>query len=135
LAIQAAGRKPRSRFLAFLVETEVLSALDFGRQLALVANYDANSDKLGKSYSQSSQTAAPKNPQGHLAGPYPKSAPRGASLIAYDGLPRRDVFERLKRLIAAGPFPVEAGRTYALDEAPRAHREIGQHQLGKRRIH
>lgn len=58
-------------------------------------------------------------------------APPGVSLLAYDGEPGRDVFERLNRLIAAGPFHVEVGRAYALDEAARAHREIGQHHLGK----
>jgi NADPH:quinone reductase-like Zn-dependent oxidoreductase len=58
-------------------------------------------------------------------------APPGVSLLAYDGLPGRDAFDRLNRLIAAGPFRVEVGRTYPLDEAARAHREIGSHHLGK----
>jgi NADPH:quinone reductase-like Zn-dependent oxidoreductase len=59
------------------------------------------------------------------------SAPKGVKLLAYDGEPSRDVFERLNRLIAAGPFHVELGRTYPLDDAARAHREIEQHHLGK----
>jgi NADPH:quinone reductase-like Zn-dependent oxidoreductase len=59
------------------------------------------------------------------------SAPRGVKLLAYDGEPSRDALERLNRLIAAGPFHVELGRTYPLDDAARAHREIGQHHLGK----
>ncbi len=59
------------------------------------------------------------------------SAPPGVKLLAYDGEPSPDAFERLNRLIAAGPFHVELGRVYALDEAARAHREIGQHHLGK----
>jgi NADPH2:quinone reductase len=61
-------------------------------------------------------------------------APKGRSdvrVLAYDGEPGRDAFERLNRLIAAGPFHVEVGRTYPLEDAARAHREIGQHHLGK----
>lgn len=59
------------------------------------------------------------------------TAPPGVTLLAYDGEPGRAAFERLNRLIAAGPFHVELGRVYALEEAARAHREIGQHHLGK----
>ena len=59
------------------------------------------------------------------------SAPRGVTLLAYDGEPSPDAFERLNRLIAAGPFHVELGRVYPLDDAARAHREIGRHHLGK----
>jgi NADPH:quinone reductase-like Zn-dependent oxidoreductase len=58
-------------------------------------------------------------------------APEGVTLLAYDGEPGPDVLDRLNQLIAAGPFHVEIGRTYPLDEAARAHREIGQHHLGK----
>jgi NADPH:quinone reductase-like Zn-dependent oxidoreductase len=58
-------------------------------------------------------------------------APQGMSVVAYDGVPGRDALERLDRLIAGGPFHVEIGREYALDEAARAHREIGKHHLGK----
>jgi NADPH:quinone reductase-like Zn-dependent oxidoreductase len=59
------------------------------------------------------------------------TAPDGVTLLAYDGEPGRDAFERLNRLIAAGPFHVELGRVYPLEEAARAHREVGQHHLGK----
>ncbi len=62
--------------------------------------------------------------------PPPKGRP-GVEVLAYDGEPGRDVLERLNRLIAAGPFHVEVGRTYRLEDAARAHREIGQHHLGK----
>jgi NADPH:quinone reductase len=62
--------------------------------------------------------------------PAPK-APPGVSVLAYDGEPGRDALERLNQLIAAGPFHVELGRVYRLEEAAKAHREIGQHHLGK----
>ena len=59
------------------------------------------------------------------------SAPEGVTLLAYDGEPSPDAFERLNRLVAAGPFHVELGRVYPLEDAARAHREIGKHHLGK----
>jgi NADPH:quinone reductase-like Zn-dependent oxidoreductase len=62
--------------------------------------------------------------------PTPKGPP-GVTVLAYDGDPGRDAFERLNRLIAAGPFHVVRGRVYRLEEAARAHREIEQHHLGK----
>jgi NADPH:quinone reductase len=62
--------------------------------------------------------------------PVPKGPP-GVQVLAYDGEPGRDALERLNRLIAAGPFHLEVGRAYRLEDAARAHREIGQHHLGK----
>ncbi len=58
-------------------------------------------------------------------------APPGVTVQAYDGEPSAELLERLNRLVAAGPFHVELGRVYPLEEAARAHREIGQHHLGK----
>jgi NADPH2:quinone reductase len=61
----------------------------------------------------------------------PPRAPAGVTLLPYDGEPGREALERLNRLIAAGPFHVEVGRAYRLEEAARAHREIEGHYLGK----
>jgi NADPH:quinone reductase len=58
-------------------------------------------------------------------------APQGVRSMAYDGVPSRDTFERLNRLIGDRPFHVELGRVYRLDEAALAHLEIGRHHLGK----
>jgi NADPH:quinone reductase-like Zn-dependent oxidoreductase len=58
-------------------------------------------------------------------------APAGVKLLAYDGVPSTDAFDELNRLIAAGPFHVELGRVYRLEDAAEAHREIKQHHLGK----
>jgi NADPH:quinone reductase len=58
-------------------------------------------------------------------------APAGVMLHAYDGEPSPDAFERLNRLIAAGPFHVELGRVYRLEDAARAHKEVRKHHLGK----
>lgn len=62
--------------------------------------------------------------------PAPEGPP-GVSLLAYDGEPGRDVLDRLNQLVAAGPFHVEVAKEYPLEEAARAHQEIGQHHLGK----
>lgn len=62
--------------------------------------------------------------------PEPHGAP-GVKVIAYDGVPSPEVFERLNAWIAAAPFHVELGRVYELDEAARAHRDLTRHHLGK----
>lgn len=62
--------------------------------------------------------------------PVPNARP-GISILAYDGMPSPEAFERLNRLIGAGPFHVELAKVYGLDEAARAHREVGKHHLGK----
>jgi len=57
--------------------------------------------------------------------------PEGIESHAYDGTPGPDAFNRLNRLIGSGRFHVELGRVYRLEDAATAHREIGQHHLGK----
>jgi NADPH:quinone reductase len=58
-------------------------------------------------------------------------APSGVTLTPYDGMPSREAFERINRFIEMGPFHVELGRVYDLADAAQAHRELGQHHLGK----
>ena len=58
-------------------------------------------------------------------------AGEGIEVMAYDGEPSSEIFERLNDLIAAGPFHVELGETFALENAAQAHRAIRQHHLGK----
>jgi NADPH:quinone reductase-like Zn-dependent oxidoreductase len=65
------------------------------------------------------------------AGEPAPTGPEGVAVVAYDGVPGHDALEKLNRLIAAGPFHVEVGRSYRLEDADRAHREIGKHHLGK----
>ena len=62
--------------------------------------------------------------------PEPK-ARKGVELLAYDGTPDAEAFERLNQLIGDGPFHVELAKVYQLDEAAQAHREVGKHHLGK----
>jgi NADPH:quinone reductase-like Zn-dependent oxidoreductase len=66
--------------------------------------------------------------------PEPKGGP-GIKAIGYDGVPGPKVFDRLNSWIAAGPFHVELGRTYELEEAARAHQDLTRHHLGKLALH
>jgi len=66
----------------------------------------------------------------HGVEPEPR-APEGVTLLAYDGDPGRDALDRLNALISRGPFHVELGHVYRLEDAAKAHREIGRHHLGK----
>ena len=59
------------------------------------------------------------------------SAPEGTTLLAYNGVPGAESFERLNRLIGSQPFHVELGRVYRLEDAALAHREINKHHIGK----
>jgi NADPH:quinone reductase-like Zn-dependent oxidoreductase len=52
-------------------------------------------------------------------------------VLAYDGTPSAEAFERLNRLIGSEPIHVEVSRTYRLEDAAKAHRELGKHHLGK----
>jgi len=62
--------------------------------------------------------------------PEPQARP-GVKLIAYDGRATPELFERLNRWIEAGPFTVCVATTYPLERAAAAHRDLGQHHLGK----
>ena len=66
----------------------------------------------------------------HGVEPEPE-VPAGVTRLAYDGTPGRDALERLNALIGSGRFHVELDRMYRLEDAGRAHRELGQHHLGK----
>ena len=62
--------------------------------------------------------------------PPPKARP-GVKVQAYDGEPNPQQIEKLNRLIESGPFEVHVARTFPLDKAAEAHRELGKHYLGK----
>jgi NADPH:quinone reductase-like Zn-dependent oxidoreductase len=61
----------------------------------------------------------------------PPRGPAGSEVIAYDGVPSQKTLERLNELIEAGPFHLEIGHVYAMEEAARAQKEVLQHHLGK----
>ncbi|PTL82869.1 NADP-dependent oxidoreductase [Vitiosangium sp. GDMCC 1.1324] len=57
--------------------------------------------------------------------------PKGVEVIAYDGIPSPEILERLNELIEAGPFHLEIGHLYSMEEAVRAQQEVLKHHLGK----
>jgi NADPH2:quinone reductase len=62
--------------------------------------------------------------------PAPK-APPGVKIQSYDLEPTAGQIEKLNRLIESGPFDVHVARTFPLDKAAEAHRELDKHYLGK----
>ena len=57
--------------------------------------------------------------------------PSGVKLESYSIEPSRQRIEKLNRLIESGPFEVHVARTFPLDKAADAHRELDKHYLGK----
>src|SRR5262249_32279950 len=62
--------------------------------------------------------------------PQPK-VPSGVEIKSYDVEPTQQQIEKLNRLIESGPFEVHIARTFSLDQAAEAHRELDKHFLGK----
>jgi NADPH:quinone reductase-like Zn-dependent oxidoreductase len=61
----------------------------------------------------------------------PPKAPPGVKIQSYDLEPTPQQIEKLNRLIESGPFEVHVARTFPLDKAADAHRELDKHYLGK----
>jgi NADPH2:quinone reductase len=62
--------------------------------------------------------------------PEPK-APTGVKAQSYNIEPTPKQIEKLNQLIESGPFEVHVARTFPLDKAADAHRELDKHYLGK----
>lgn len=109
-------------------ENIVSAVKDFAPRGLDAALAFANSDDLMEALKQVKKG-------GHIA--YPNGVepepvgPTGVEVHAYDGLPSKEAFERLNGLIVRGPFHVEISKTYTLEEAAQAHRDILKHHIGK----
>lgn len=104
------------------------AVLDFAPEGLDAALAFANSDDLEKALKQVKKGGSIAYPNG--VEPEPEGS-AGVKVHAYDGLPSPDAFERLNRLIAKGAFSVQISRTYPLEEAAKAHRDILKHHIGK----
>jgi NADPH:quinone reductase-like Zn-dependent oxidoreductase len=62
--------------------------------------------------------------------PIPKERP-GIKIQSFNGEYNPPPFEKLNRLIEAGPFEVRVARTFTLDQAVEAQRALDDHYLGK----
>ena len=67
-------------------------------------------------------------PNGVMPEPNP---PHQMQIDNYDAEASRETFEKLNRLIEAGPFVVHIDRTFPLDQAAEAQKALGKHHLGK----
>jgi len=88
----------------------------------------ANSESLTEALKQVKKGGRIAYPNG--VEPEPKGS-SGVKVHAYDGVGSPDAFERLNGLISKGPFQVAISRTYRLEEASQAHRDVLKHHLGK----
>jgi NADPH:quinone reductase-like Zn-dependent oxidoreductase len=88
----------------------------------------ANSETLGKALRLVKKGGSVAYPNG--VEPEPKGL-RGIKIVAFDGVPSRNAYDRLNALISKGLFRIEIGRAYRLEDAARAHRDIQKHHLGK----
>jgi NADPH:quinone reductase-like Zn-dependent oxidoreductase len=96
-----------------------------GLDAALLAAGGEAADKALAALRKGGRAAFPNGvePQPH--------APAGVSIDSYDGMPRRQVFDKLNHLIESGPFEIHIARTFTLEEAVEAHRALQTHFLGK----
>jgi NADPH:quinone reductase-like Zn-dependent oxidoreductase len=96
-----------------------------GLDAALVLAFNTRCESALKHMRQGGRIAYPNGVE-----PVPQG-PEGLELIAYDGVPSQKTLERLNELVEAGPFHLEIGHVYAMEEAARAQKEALQHHLGK----
>jgi NADPH:quinone reductase-like Zn-dependent oxidoreductase len=88
----------------------------------------ANSARLAGALKQVKKGGIIAYPEG--VDPEPKGF-AGIKVVSFNALSNPEAFSRLNGLVAQGPFRVEIGGRYRLDELPRAHRDVPKHHLGK----
>lgn len=103
------------------------SVKDFAEDLDAAMVF-ANSKRLAESLKYVKKGGQIGYPRG--VEPEPEGPP-GVRVLAFDGISSPEAFERLNGLIARGLFHVAIHRTYRLDEAAQAHRDVSKHHLGK----
>ena len=96
-----------------------------GLDAALVTAGGESTDRALRAMKKDGRVAYPNGVM-----PAPK-APSGVKVESYDVEPSPQQIERLNRLIESGPFEVHVARTFSLDKAADAHRELDKHYLGK----
>jgi NADPH2:quinone reductase len=96
-----------------------------GLDAALVTAGGEATDRALRAMKKNGRVAYPNGVE-----PEPK-APSGVKVQSYDLEPSPQQLEKLNRLIESGPFEVHVARTFPLDKAGDAHRELDKHYLGK----
>jgi NADPH:quinone reductase len=88
----------------------------------------AHSDRLAEALTTVKKGGTIAYPEG--VDPEPK-APAGVKVRTFNGTSSPAAFERLNKIVAAGPFRVAVPATYRFEDLPQAHRDIQKHHLGK----
>jgi hypothetical protein len=57
--------------------------------------------------------------------------PAGVTGESYDGEDSAKAFDRLNALVSRGPFHIELSKTYPLEHAAKAMKDVQRHHLGK----
>ncbi len=96
-----------------------------GLDAALITAGGETTDRALRAMKHGGRVAYP-----HGVEPEPKAA-SGVKVQSYDIEPSPQQIEKLNRLIESGPFEVHVARTFPLDQAADAHRELDKHYLGK----
>ncbi|HXJ72673.1 MAG TPA: NADP-dependent oxidoreductase, partial [Candidatus Dormibacteraeota bacterium] len=96
-----------------------------GVEAALITAGGEAADRALRAMNKNGRVAYPNGVE-----PQPR-APSGVKVQSYDIEPSAEQIEKLNRLIESGPFEVHIARTFPLDKAADAHRELDKHYLGK----
>jgi NADPH:quinone reductase-like Zn-dependent oxidoreductase len=96
-----------------------------GLDAALITAGGETADRALRAMNKNGRVAYPNG-----VTPEPKAS-SGVKVQSYDIEPSPEQIEKLNRLIEAGPFEVHVARTFPLDKAADAHRELDKHFLGK----
>ena len=96
-----------------------------GLDAVLLTTGGAAAEKALSTLREGGRAAYPNGVQ-----PIPKERP-GIKIQSFNGEYNPPPFEKLNRLIEAGPFEVHVARTFTLDQAVEAQRALDDHYLGK----
>jgi NADPH:quinone reductase-like Zn-dependent oxidoreductase len=96
-----------------------------GLDAALITAGGEAADRALRAMNKNGRVAYPNGVE-----PEPKP-PSGIKIQNYNIEPNPKQIEKLNRLIESGPFEVHVARTFPLDKAAEAHRELDKHYLGK----
>jgi NADPH:quinone reductase-like Zn-dependent oxidoreductase len=96
-----------------------------GLDAVLLTTGGAAAEKALSTLREGGRAAYPNGVQ-----PIPKERP-GIKIQSFNGEYSPPPFEKLNRLIEAGPFEVHVARTFTLDQAVEAQRALDDHYLGK----
>ena len=107
------------------IEAAVRTFAPNGLDAALVTAGGETTDRALRAMKKDGRVAYPNGVM-----PAPKG-PSGVKAESYNVEPSPEQIERLNRLIESGPFEVHVARTFPLDHAADAHRELDKHYLGK----